>query len=297
MKTTCETFVNILNTIHNEEIKTKEALMLNQNLYASFWFAAQDFVSYVLCSKTNGINKNGEVIPGNFYKVETLEKSGVAKEDLLSNCIIKIIDKLDLVLKQPIEKQKNYCYRMLNNEVINLMRKNLPSTDFEVVSLQDTIKSVRVSLEDSCTFEDVIGDDTYNAERIFIEQETVSELTALLREKRAKEQAAKRETILKEIALLSKKPAEVLVRIATTHLNMKPRELAKKLVDDGIDYTFANVLLEVSKKNNIKVEELRNTLSGNKPTAESVKADTKDEEIVSAQISRLVYRASKNLNK
>ena len=78
---------------------------------------------------------------------------------------------------------------------------------------------------------------------------------------------------------------------------MKPRELAKKLVDDGIDYTFANVLLEVAKKNNINANELRNTLFGNMPTAESVKADTKNEEIVSAQISRLGYRASKNLNK
>ncbi|MFR4022242.1 MAG: hypothetical protein ACLTZI_04065 [[Eubacterium] siraeum] len=166
-----------------------------------------------------------------------------------------------------------------------------------MLSLQDTVKGSCVSTEDACTYEDLIGDDTYNAERMFIEQETISELTAILKEREAIEATAKREAILKEIALLSKKPAEVLVRMACTHLNMKPRELAKRLVEDGVDYTYANVLLEVSKENGIKVDHLRDAIAGNKLTAESVKAETMDEEIVSAQISRLVYRANKNLNK
>jgi len=296
MKTTCESFVNILNILHKEGIMSKAALMLKENLYTSFWFAAQDFVNYVLRSKTSGVNENGEVIPGNIHKIEALENRGVAKEDIHSDCVIKIIDKLDLVLKQPLEKQKNYCYRICNNVVNDQFRK-LPPAEFEVLSLQDTVKGSSVSAEDACTYEDLIGDDTYNAERMFIEQETISELTAILKEKEAIEATAKREAILKEIALLSKKPAEVLVRMACTHLNMKPRELAKRLVEDGVDYTYANVLLEVSKENGIKVDHLRDAIAGNKLTAESVKAETMDEEIVSAQISRLVYRANKNLNK
>ena len=107
MKTTCESFVNILNILHKEGIMSKAALMLKENLYTSFWFAAQDFVNYVLRSKTSGVNENGEVIPGNIHKIEALENRGVSKEDIHSDCVIKIIDKLDLVLKQPLEKQKN----------------------------------------------------------------------------------------------------------------------------------------------------------------------------------------------
>lgn len=295
MKTTCESFVNILNVLDKEGIKTKASLMLNQELCDSFWFAAQDFARYTLRSKTGGVNENG-VIPGNIYKVKALENYGISSEDILDDCVIKIIDKIDFVLKQPIEKQKNYCYRICNNVVNDQFRK-LPPADFEVISLQDTVKCLKVSAEDACTYEDLVGDDTYNPERMYFEQKTISELTAILKEKKAKELATKREAILKEIALLSKKPAEVLVRMACTHLNMKPRELAKKLVESGVDYTYANVLLRVSKKNHIKIEDLRNAIAGYELTADAVKADSNDEEIVSAQISRLVYRANKNINK
>lgn len=299
MKANCESFVNILNILDKKGIKTKEDLMLNQKLYAFFWFAVQEFARYTLRSKTGGINENGGVIPGNIYKVEVLEKLGISKEDILSDCVMKIIDKIDLVFKQPLEKQKNYCYRICNNIVIDQFRqlRKLYPTDFEVISLQDTVKGSKVSAEDACSYEELIGDDTYNAERMFVEQEAISELSTILKDKKAKELRAKRQAILNEIALLSQKPAEVLVRMACTHLNMKPRELAKKLVEDGGEHTYANVLLEVSKKNHIKVEELRKAISGDILTADAVKADSNDEKIVSAQISRLVYRANKNLSK
>lgn len=296
MKTTCESFVNILNTLYKEGIKTRSALMLDHKLCDSFWFATQDFARYTLRSKTSGVNKNGETLPGNVYKVDVLENLGISKEDILADCVTKIIDKLDLVLKQPIEKQKNYCYRICNNVVIDYFH-NLPPADFKLISLQDNIKSSEVSLEDACTYDELIGCDTYNAERIFIEHETCHELTDILKDKKAQELAAKREAIFNEIILLSKKPAEILVRMACTHLNMKPRELAKKLVKYGIDYTYANVLFEVSKKNHIRVDDLHNALSNSKLTADAIKSDTKNEKIVSAQISRLVYRANQKLSK
>ena len=54
--TFCDRFVNILNTIHQEGITTKDMLMKNHALYADFWLALQDFCHFALLSKTSGKN-------------------------------------------------------------------------------------------------------------------------------------------------------------------------------------------------------------------------------------------------
>ena len=297
MKATCKSFINILNTIHEEGITTKAALMADQLLYTNFWFAVKDFCHFALLSKTGGKNAEGEILPGNSGKSDVLEtRDATTREELETDCIIKIIEKLDLVLRQPIEKQKNYCYAISNNMVNDCFRK-LPPDDFKIVPLNSTIEGTSVAAEDAYTYEDIIADDTYNPERIHVEHETVRELKKGLKAKLAREQAEKKETILREVALLSKRPAEVMVRLACTHLNMKPRKLAGLIIDKGCELAYSEIIFEVAKHNGIEISEIRSIIAGHKLAAESIKADTNSAEQVAGQVSRLVYRANKRLNK
>ena len=296
-KATCTTFVNILNTIHKEGITTKVALMTDQLLYTDFWFALKDFCHFALLSKTSGKNAEVEILPGNSGKIDVLENRGATtRDELETDCVIKIIEKLDLVLRQPIEKQKNYCYTICNNMVNDCFRK-LPPDDFKIVSLSSTIEGTSVVAEDAYTYEDIIADDTYNPERMHVERETVRELKKKLKAKQAREQVEKKEAILREVALLSKRPAEVMVRLGCTHLSMKPRELAGLIIDKGCELAYAEIIFEVAKQNSIELSEIRSIIAGHELTAESIKAGTNSAEQVAGQISRLVYRADKRLSK
>lgn len=302
MKTNYNPYLETLKEMDECKIYSKEALRLNLELYAKYWNVAENFAAFCLTSKTT-TNKDGECLPGNAYRVKALVEAGITtKEEIKLDAAIKLVDKLDKLIydkygnHRTVQHQYNCAYNAINHMVADLFKK-LPPEEIRVFSLQDTVKSDKVSPDDACTYEDITGDETYNGERVFIEHETVSELTKILKAKKVKEVEEKRKTILDEIACLSQKPAEVLVRIALTHLNMKPRELAAQLVEKGVDYTYANVLYNVAKKNHIKIEDLRNAISGKIITAESVKADTKDAETVAKQISRLAWRADKNLNK
>lgn len=294
---TCSTFVNILNIIHKEGITTKVALMSDQLLYTDFWFALKDFCHFALLSKTSGKNTEGETLPGNSRKIDVLETRGTTtRDELETDCIIKVIEKLDLVLRQPIEKQKNYCYAICNNMVNDCFRK-LPPNDLKIVSLNSTIEGASISAEDAYTYEDIIADDTYNPERLHFENETIKELKMRLKAKQAMEQAEKKDAILREVALLSKRPAEVLCRLGVTHLDIKPRDLAASIIREGCDITFAKIIFEVAKQNSIELSEIRSIIAGHKLTVESIKADTNSAEQIAGQISRLVYRANKHLNK
>lgn len=296
-KATCTTFVNILNTIHKEGITAKVELMADQQLYTDFWFALKNFCHFALLSKTGGKNNEGEILPGNSGKIDALEIRGVTtRDEIETDCVIKIIEKLDLVLRQPIEKQKNYCYTICNNMVNDCFRR-LPPNNFKVVPFNGTIDSDVVDKDNAYTYEDIIGDNTYNAERIYLEQETIAELSKELKAKRMREKAEKRDQILHEIATLSKRPAEVLVRLACTHLEMKPCELSAFIIDKGCENAYADVLSKIAKKNGIALENIRDIIAGNMVTAESVWANTNNSKKVAEQISRLKDRADKRLQK
>ncbi len=295
-KATCTAFVNVLNTIHENGITTKAALMKNQHLYTEFWLALMEFCHFALLSKTSGRNAEGEILPGNSKKIDVLELCGVTTRDEIKNdCVLRIIDKLDLVLRQPIEKQKNYCYTICNSIVNNCFKK-LPH-DFKIVSLNSTIEGSDVATENAYTYENIIADDTYNPERLHVERETVMELTKILKAKRARGLAEKKATILREIALLSERPAEAMARLACTHLGMKPRELTNMIIDNGCELTCAKIIFNVAKKNSIEFASIHSIFADRKVTAKSVKADTNDRAAIARQISRLVYRADKRIDK
>lgn len=292
-KATCTTFVTILHTLHRQGITTREALMADQTQYTRFWLALQEFCHFALLSRTSGKNVRGEIRPGNTAKIEWLESRGLTtRAELETDCMIRIMEKLDLVLRQPLEKQKNYCY-VICNHLVNDCFRTLPPDEGKVISLNDTLPGNRVAAEEACSYGDILPDDTYNPERLYIEEETIRELRAWQRSALAKQ----KENVLREVCLLSKYPAEVMVRLACKYLGMKPRELAGLITEMGYEPAYAKIILAVSRQNGMEPSEIRAILADQMGNPEAVKADSHRVEQVSGQISRLLYRAGKRLVK
>jgi hypothetical protein len=269
--------------------------MAQEQLYADFWLALQDFCHYALLSKTGRKSKDGEIGLGNAGSVALLESLGVnTREDLEADCMIKVVDKLDNVLRNPIEKQKNYCYTMINNMVADCFR-NLRKNDIKIVSLNETIEGNGIAEEDAYTLEDTIADYTYEPETLHEQSDTIKELSEKLKAKRAHEVAEKREAILHDLTELKDCPAQWMAWLACTHLGLKSREVTSRIMERGTSAAFAELNLEVAVKNNIEPSCITDVLAGCEPTEKSVKADTNDPKQISAQISRLAYRAGKHL--
>ena len=275
--------------------------MADPPLYTEFWLALKSFCRLALLSKTSGKNAQGEPLPGNAVKIDVLEARGAAaRDELETDCAIRIIEKLDLVLRQPLEKQKNYCHAICNNLTSDYFRRMPREITF--VPLNGTV--VGTDADHSYTYEDVIGDDTYDPERMRVQRETLMELRKKLKDKQASARAEKREAILNEAARLSKRPAEVLC--FTSGLfhddSVSMPKLTPKAVDSaytfsGCDSTFAKILFAAAKQNGIELSQIRSIIADHRLTEKSLKADTNSAEQVAGQISRLVYRANKHLSK
>lgn len=310
--TTCNTFNSILNTIHEEGITTKDALMTNQLLYAEFWYALKDFCcNFALLSKTSGKNAEGETLPGNAVKIDVLELKGeTTREDIETECMLKIIDKLDYVLRQPLGKQRNYCYKICNNLVNDYFRSMPKEAMF--VPLNGTVTGTNA--DHVYTYVDVIPDHTYDPGHVLTERETIQELAKMLRAKRAKELAEqkakqaqelaeKRKDILRELPKLSTHAPEVFARLGRKYLGIKTSELATRIINDGYENTFAQVIIDVAKKYDIPLEDIRNTITVTKLTEESYKKDkglvkllSRNHGVVADQLSKYANRAKGRLD-
>lgn len=274
----------ILSVINERGISSTSELQkpCHNKIYAELWFAVQGFINYcALCSKTH-FNSERKQVHGNSEKIRALRSSGFEVEDIQGDILVHVFSKMDMILKQPFEKQINYTYRIINNCIYDQFRK-LPPIGMSVVSLNDKIKGKNISPEDACEIQDLVAD--YNTpEDQTIAWETVNEIYE-----------AKRASIFNEIALLYQKPSEVFVQLCSKHLNMKPAAITKLLLDKGVTESFTIVLIAVANEFSIPLNSLRNALKNKVVSEESLKLDTKDESKVSAQVSRLIYRAGKRL--
>ena len=172
---------------------------------------------------------------------------------------------------------------MVNNYIFDQFRK-LPPANLEVLSLQDTVKSNRVAAEDASTYEEIVGDRTYNPEDALENKDRIAELKA---------------TVLKEIEILSERPTEVLARLAgKNYLEIEPRNLAKRIIANGYEKTFAQIIIDFSEEFDIPLADLRAALTSYNHTADYVKKDkgldkllSKDPKVVADQISKYSNRA------
>lgn len=287
---------SILSTLEEKEISTTAELKSgeNQKLWTELYFATQDFINfYALESKTT-TNKKGEIVPGNKERVKTLiNDGGMELYDIQMDILIHIMNKMDLVLAQsPAEKKANYIYKIVNNKVIDMLEKLPPVVE---IPWDTSIKSDKS--EDGAVLAEIIGDNTYNPERLHLEYETIKELKKVLKAKREKEIAEKKNAIISELKILAGNPSEILVHMGCCYLNLKPRDVANNIVNKGAENTYINILSGISKKYNITLDEIRNSITGKRINSSALKADSNDPKQISAEVSREKYRAAKTLKK
>lgn len=284
-------FSAVLTMVNNMAISSYEELNkpTNENLYTELWLATQNFINYYALTSKSSRNYKGERIDGNAEKVRALIARGADLDDIRSEILVHVISKLDYILKQPIEKQVNYTYRMINNYVYSELRK-MPPADIKLVSLQDQVSGNSNSDDDTSELQDFISNGI-SAEDEVLAWETVREKFSA----RKVEESEQRTSILKEISCLSEKPAEVFVRLSCKHLALKPAKVAEMLMEKGAVTAYAEVISLISKNYNIRLSDIRLAMGASVITDESLKLDSRDVSKVRAQISRLTYRAEKSL--
>ena len=291
----CRNFESTLNTVHNKGITTKSALMENSDLCTELWLTTKAYIDhYVLLSKTSR-NSKGETTLGNSAKIAELSKHAVCdREDIENDCLVKIMDKLDLILAKPIAVQQYYSYKIINNVVNQACRNFLPPDNYIIVSLQDTVGNNTSELEESYTYESVVGD--YNTpETILIEKENLTCLTNLYKEMKIKEESKKHLDFIKETKLVADKPAEMFAYI-TKKAEIKNNKVTNMLLERGLDITF-DYVINVSKKiyhlNKDETDNFYKIFSVIK--AEDLKLHTNDPFKVGDQISKLRNRAKNKI--
>ena len=264
-----ERLVSILYTLEENGISNVEELKLshNKHLWDELILATQDYVNYVALMSKTSRNKKGDLVWGNKEKVEHLIEKGLELYDVRMDILCHIIKKMHLVLRQtPVEKKVFYIYNTVNNEVFTMLRKLCPG---EILPIDVPFASDKN--DDGVTLADILPDTTYDPARL-AEEET------------------EREVILRHVALISRKPAEVLVYLCAA-LEMKSNEIASFLMEYGVVSSCAKAIKGISEKYNIPLAELQDYIKAEMITEKDLKLDTKDEDKVIDQVYHLKSRA------
>lgn len=279
----------MFSAIRDKGITTREELMVDQMLYATVFYLMEKYINrYVLVSKTHK-KKNGVVVSGNLDKIRfIIENSSYEKEDIQTDALIKVMDNLDKVFSKPLDAQPFYVYTICSNVVNDHLRK----IDLAMVWLDKTVEVHTDSDNKASTIGEMMPDNTYNPEKIYTDNETIKELSGMLKEKQRNDAELKRNTILQEIKVLSLKPAEVFANL-TVHLNMKNRDVCSLLLDKGAVAACDEILYNISREFEIKnINEYVNTAS---ISDKLFKVDSNDPKKVGHQISELRSRAKNKL--
>lgn len=277
----CEKYESILKAIRNKGITTAEQLMNDSDLYAEFWMTAKNYIdSYVLNSKTSK-NSKGQVTIGNYAKINELTKHSVCeRNDIENDCLIRLLDKLNLILEKPLEAQPFFSYKTVNNVVNQACRDFLPPKNFIVVSLQDTV-GFSSDEEEAFTYESLAADNV-TPENKATEEDSLRCLENFYYS-----------------SLISGKPAEALAHLSKA-IGMKNSTFKNMLLQKGIDFTV-NFVIDKSKEElfdylgEAKYKALKDVF--NKITEESLKLSTNNSDVIGDQISKLRNRAKNELEK
>ena len=222
----------------------------NNALRGHLWVAAENLIRHCALPARYGTAA--------FLKSARLEET----DGLVHEILIKVFDKLDLVLAQPLKVQVPYILCMVYRHLSDEKKKTKRAAEANAVSLSTPFGE---------------------------EQSELGELIPDEKNCGVAEDYAMRCWLLEVFSLLSDRPAELFVLLAGL-LDWKPRELRVRLQQEGSGL-FMSILKEFALKYHLSERDvLRACLPESIP-------DSSLEDLTSARISRLNYRAVHRLAK
>ena len=253
----------LLEEIHLRGIQTGSELRKpeNRHLYEGFGEAAKEFI-------------DDYIFKGNALKLYALkDRFGIDREDLSQDYVIKVMTKLDYVLKKPLDMQPNTIKKMIDNSIIDEWRKQI----HRKVRFVSCDASLCAKGEEEFTLYDTLSD-YKTPETFYLEGEGQKELS---------------KTVLKT---LKDHPAELMTFLACAYDDIKPSDLSQSLLKEGATRTYRQVLQDTLWE--LDTEAALSILSET-PDEELLKASFKlqsgDRKEVAKQLSRLKDRAVKRL--
>lgn len=231
---------------------------LNDTNSDELWLALNDYIcNYVLRSKTNTRN------------IDILCLNGFERCDIELDILVHCVCKIELILKQDIEVQGNYIYKICNNFIYEELRKNSKTNSLSLDDCSD----------ETISLYDVLADKNCDTEARYILHEQISEGKNLM---------------LHEISKLSKHPAEALIYLSNK-AGLKPRELSSTLKTEGVDKTISYLVDTVTSEFNLPLMNHGLNLNADKISS-SLKLDSSDLKMINAEISRKSYNLNKRLS-
>ncbi len=256
---------NTLAEVHAKGITCRDELNLpcHKEIHDALWLAIQFFLNYCALRTKTTTRPDGTRKVGNRARVRLLVvEFGETLDGIQKDVLMKVFEKLDLLLAKPLEEQVGYIFCIATTCLISKLRRYNPSHYAKTVSLNRKVN------QDGSELGELLPD-TNSIEKDYEDKEE----------------------ILKEIAALSSDPAMVLAHLARHHLELEPRIIEERMNEDGGIAFFAMVIKAVADKYHIPVNEIRACMTNGAIKGESLST------LDAAEISRLFYRAKKRLSK
>lgn len=270
----------LLAELHARSITTLDALRQpsSADLYQALFFTLQGYIGGYVLQGRSCINARGERTPGNWAKASYLVGAyGASWEELRDMLMLHVFEKLPKILANPLEQQANYTYKVVTNR-LNDLCKQAPPADMVFLSLDEERSH---GLEQGLRLEDCIADP------FFFEDALVA------RDAAEEARLAKLTLIRHEIAVLARKPGQVLVRLAEAYLGWKPRVIVTLILREGAEAACKQVTEQLAACYGLSAVEVFGPLPV--PLDKSLCFDLDDPDKVRAKVYNLAHQAGKRL--
>jgi len=176
--------LRVLADMEAKGIRTLKDLQREENagIYTALWFAMEKFVNYVALQTKTCKTADNKYSDGNAPRLRELLEMGADPEDLRSSILLRIMEKMTLVLDRPVSAQIPYCVTICTNCLVNEYRRLCPDGK-QILSLNKPIGNKE---EDDYTLEEIAAA-ADNAEDWVMAFETARERAEAERKRRQQE--------------------------------------------------------------------------------------------------------------
>jgi len=257
-----------LREIREHGITNVQELRLDKNglLYDNLWECCYNFIAH--CALRTTANRSRVY---RLLEMDVKENDQKLKEhDLAYDALLHVMKKTDYFLLAPEAQQISSYMEAVNNFLIDVFRKQ-QKTCTRNISINTPVAGK--DGDDTGEIGELLPDGGVNIESDYFS----------------------RELVCRAVSLLSSKRDELLAYTGCVLLGYKPADLAEIIYESGADQALADTMYELCDTYSISHSELLGFLKT--PKDKNSLKDYEEKKEISAQVSRLIYRASPKVTK